>query len=200
MNAIPFSQEASFLDKQALSIICSNSHIAETLAEKVQLLNVQTDPSAPYCLMIDQPTGFALQCLEDRSTHQRPTLVATVNTCPDYWALLWEYNVAGIMGYHLIEHELVTAMQRMTTNQSYHSALLDGPPKLTSTERRILYMVACGWSNQDIAEQLVTSLQSIKNHMKSVLTKLQVNNRTEAALYLWDIQPGCNNDTISYER
>jgi DNA-binding NarL/FixJ family response regulator len=53
---------------------------------------------------------------------------------------------------------------------------------LTDQERRILTLVAVGASNKDIAAELNLSERTIKNYLSVIFQKLQVNNRTEAAI------------------
>ncbi|MFN8453512.1 MAG: response regulator [Anaerolineae bacterium] len=53
---------------------------------------------------------------------------------------------------------------------------------LTDQERRILTLVAYGASNRDIATDLNLSERTIKNYLSVIFQKLQVNNRTEAAI------------------
>jgi DNA-binding NarL/FixJ family response regulator len=53
---------------------------------------------------------------------------------------------------------------------------------LTDQERRILTLVAQGASNRDIAADLNLSERTIKNYLSIIFQKLQVNNRTEAAI------------------
>ncbi len=53
-------------------------------------------------------------------------------------------------------------------------------PDLTAREREILDLVARGWSNQQIAEQLGLSIKTIRNHVSSVFTKIQVVDRAQA--------------------
>jgi len=57
---------------------------------------------------------------------------------------------------------------------------------LTARERDVLGLLALGYSNADIAEALVLSEGTVKTHVKRVLAKLGVHNRTEAALYARD--------------
>lgn len=52
---------------------------------------------------------------------------------------------------------------------------------LTNREREILDMMASGSSNQDIADRLSISQQTVKGHVGSILTKLHVKSRHEAA-------------------
>lgn len=53
---------------------------------------------------------------------------------------------------------------------------------LTEQEKRILSLVAEGASNKDIAADLNLSERTIKNYLSIIFQKLQVNNRTEAAI------------------
>ncbi len=57
------------------------------------------------------------------------------------------------------------------------------PAGLTQREVDVLRLIAAGKSNQDIAEELVISINTVTNHVKSILGKTQSANRTEAALF-----------------
>ena len=52
---------------------------------------------------------------------------------------------------------------------------------LTPREAQILKMLELGLSNQDIAEKLCIAVHTVKNHMHSLLTKLGVSTRAQAA-------------------
>lgn len=51
---------------------------------------------------------------------------------------------------------------------------------LSDREREVLILIAQGLSNRDIAEKLVLSEGTIKNHVSNILNKLQAENRTHA--------------------
>lgn len=53
---------------------------------------------------------------------------------------------------------------------------------LTNREKEILGLIAKGMSNKDIANKLIISLYTVKNHVKSIIQKLAVEDRTQAAI------------------
>lgn len=55
--------------------------------------------------------------------------------------------------------------------------------ELTSREMEILLLMAEGKSNQEIADDLFIALKTVKTHVSNVLSKLQVQDRTQAVIY-----------------
>lgn len=55
-------------------------------------------------------------------------------------------------------------------------------PELTARELEILGLIAQGSSNAEIAERFTLSLKTVRNHVSSILNKLQVSDRFQAAM------------------
>lgn len=55
--------------------------------------------------------------------------------------------------------------------------------KLTQREIEVLRLVARGFSNPQIACELCITVNTVKSHLKNILTKLQLDNRTQVAAY-----------------
>jgi two-component system NarL family response regulator len=56
-------------------------------------------------------------------------------------------------------------------------------PRLSDRELEVLRLVARGLSNKDIAAELVIAENTVKNHVRNILEKLQLRSRMEAAMY-----------------
>jgi DNA-binding NarL/FixJ family response regulator len=59
----------------------------------------------------------------------------------------------------------------------------ESPEKLTERETEVLKLVALGKANKEIAHELGIGDKTVKTHVSSVLSKLGVASRTQAALY-----------------
>lgn len=55
--------------------------------------------------------------------------------------------------------------------------------QLSDREREVLVRVARGLTNRQIADELYMSVSTVKAHLQSIIQKLQLANRTEAAVY-----------------
>jgi two-component system, NarL family, response regulator LiaR len=56
---------------------------------------------------------------------------------------------------------------------------------LSEREFEVLRLIAAGYSNSEIAEQLVISGNTVKSHVSNILSKLRLADRTQAAIYAW---------------
>lgn len=57
--------------------------------------------------------------------------------------------------------------------------------QLTNREREILLLIATGKTNQEIADQLFIGLKTVKTHVSNILGKLEIQDRTQAAIYAY---------------
>lgn len=55
--------------------------------------------------------------------------------------------------------------------------------KLTPRETEVIELIACGLSNEEIANRLIISDKTVKTHVSNILHKLNLAHRTQAALY-----------------
>lgn len=109
---------------------------------------------------------------------------------------------AGALGYLLKDsspEELVRAIRDVNRGeaslhpsiarrliQELNSPSVTLPPTqepLTEREMEVLRLVAKGYSNEEIGDALVVSERTARGHVSSILSKLHLANRTQAALY-----------------
>ena len=63
---------------------------------------------------------------------------------------------------------------------------LEEPPQLallSAREKEVLHLIATGYSNREIAEQLYISENTVKNHVSNILYRLELRDRTQAAIF-----------------
>ena len=59
----------------------------------------------------------------------------------------------------------------------------ESPETLTKREAEVLKLVACGKANKQVARELFIDEKTVKSHVHSILSKLNVKSRTQAALH-----------------
>ena len=59
---------------------------------------------------------------------------------------------------------------------------------LTQRELEVLLLIAQGKSNQEIADELFITLKTVKTHVSNILSKLEVEDRTQATIYVFKHQ------------
>ncbi|MFC6170619.1 response regulator [Loigolactobacillus jiayinensis] len=82
-------------------------------------------------------------------------------------------------GESVLEPEVTTKMMHRLTQRPEPNLYED----LTKRETEVLKLIAQGKSNQEIADELFITLKTVKTHVSNILSKLQVDDRTQAAIY-----------------
>ena len=132
---------------------------------------------------------------------ERPRTAVIMLTMHDNPTYLRDAVRAGAAGYLLKDvskDELIDAIRQVATGGAFiESQMLKGmlsemkpsgqaapaAKNLTKRESEILALVAEGMSNREIAEKLVLSPETVKSHVAAILEKLNVSDRTQAAIY-----------------
>ena len=86
-------------------------------------------------------------------------------------------------GQSLIPSHMVAPLQAELARLSAGVPAEDQSQRLTKREREVLGLVARGMVNKEIAKRLFISENTVKNHVRSLMGKLKVSSRVEAALY-----------------
>jgi DNA-binding NarL/FixJ family response regulator len=135
-----------------------------------------------------------------------PSAKIIMLTISDEEADLYDAIKAGASGYLLKEisiEEVAAAIRAVNEGQSLISPSMASKlltefasmikrtddrqqvptPRLTDREMEVLKLVAKGLNNRDIAKQLFISENTVKNHIRNILEKLQLHSRMEAVVY-----------------
>jgi two-component system NarL family response regulator len=135
-----------------------------------------------------------------------PSTKIIMLTISDEEGDLYDAIKAGAMGYLLKEisiEEVATAVRAVHNGQSLISPSMASKllnefatmvrrdderqqvpaPRLTDREMEVLRLVAKGLNNRDIAKKLFISENTVKNHIRNILEKLQLHSRMEAVVY-----------------
>ena len=106
-----------------------------------------------------------------------------------------QLGVSGFLGESARPGELINAIRvvsngGLSLDQRVKEQIFSQPPKtsphdseLSPREREVLQLLAIGKSNVDIADSLFVCERTVKFHVSSILKKLNLRNRTQAALY-----------------
>jgi DNA-binding NarL/FixJ family response regulator len=146
------------------------------------------------------PDGDGIEvCREVRSRHPNVACLMLTSFADD--EALFAAIMAGASGYVLKQirgNELVGAIRTVAAGGSLLDPVVTarvleriraGEPedenlaRLSDQERRILDLIAEGKTNRQIAESIFLAEKTVKNYVSSILTKLGMERRSEAAAY-----------------
>jgi two-component system, NarL family, response regulator DevR len=147
------------------------------------------------------PDESGVVACRDIRTENPDVAVLMLTSLSDDQAL-FDSIMAGAAGYvlkHIRGNDLVEAIRRVGNGESMldpavtarvlerlRSSKPDRDPRLarlTPTEQRIVEMIAEGLTNRAIGERLHLAEKTVKNYVSTVLSKLEVARRAEAAAY-----------------
>lgn len=117
-----------------------------------------------------------------------PILVVADAVTPGLLSALIADGAAGAVDRDVEESALVHAARAVVDGRVVINAgsRVDGsagrPPALTRREAQVLGLLAAGSTNHEVAEALVISENTVKNHIRRLYEKLQVRSRTEAVV------------------
>jgi len=174
---------------------------AGTVAESIEMAR----RFRPDLVVMDVrlPDGSGVEACREIRAEFPDTRVVMLTSYPDEEAV-FSAIVAGASGYLLKQvrgRELVAALEAVGRGESLLDPLVtekvlervrgiargaasDDLAQLTSQEQKILLLVAEGKTNKEIASEVFLSDKTVKNYVSSILSKLNLPRRAQAAAYV----------------
>lgn len=182
MNDLQFKKPLLYHRSYHLS--CGVPALGIEIAKGLEKSGWELNDQSEIGLLIDAPLGFALQTLIRESP--RVWLVVTDNPCPEYWEDLWSLSPQVLLAGGHSALNVVNALDRTISGESFRQTPhYDNP--LTHIERQLLQYSAQGWGNKRIAQKINLTEGTVKNGLSRVFQKLNLENRTQLALYYWGL-------------
>jgi DNA-binding NarL/FixJ family response regulator len=174
---------------------------ADTVAEAIE----QARAHEPDIVVMDVrlPDGSGIEACREIRAELPGTRVVMLTSYPDEEAVL-SAIIAGASGYLLKQiraRDLVAALETVGRGESLldpgvtekvlerirrmaSGADTDELSSLTAQERKILMLVAEGKTNKEIAADVFLSDKTVKNYVSSILSKLNLERRAQAAAFV----------------
>ncbi len=188
----------ALLDRRAgFEVVAQAGNVAEAIAEAARF--------EPDVVIMDVrlPDGSGIEACREIRAARPETRVVMLTSYPDEEAVL-SAIIAGASGYRLKQirgRDLVAALESVGRGDSLldpavtekvlarvrtaaSSGADDELADLTVQERKILLLVAEGKTNKEIAADVFLSDKTVKNYVSSILAKLNLQRRTQAAAFV----------------
>ena len=188
----------ALLDRRAgFEVVAQAATMAEAIAGAARF--------EPDVVIMDVrlPDGSGIEACREIRAARPETRVVMLTSYPDEDAVL-SAIIAGASGYLLKQvrgRDLVSAIESVGRGDSLLDPAVterilqrvrtaasggaeDELADLTAQERRILLLVAEGKTNKEIAAEIFLSDKTVKNYVSSILSKLNLQRRTQAAAFV----------------
>jgi len=168
---------------------------AGTASEILKTISATTPDIAVLDVRLGDDGNGIAACREIRSTH--PDTQCLILTSFEDDSALVDAALAGAAGYVLKQirgndlidsirkvaggAQLLDAAETRMAMQRLRSTEAGALEELTEKERRVFELIGEGFSNRQIGEELFIAEKTVKNYVSSVLAKLGMVRRTEAA-------------------
>lgn len=188
----------SLLDRRSgFEVVAQAGSMAESIA-----LAARYDPDL-VIMDVRLPDGSGIEACREIRAARPETRVVMLTSYPDEEAVL-SAIIAGASGYLLKQirgRDLVSALEAVGRGESLldpavtekvlervrrvaSGSASDELADLTGQERKILLLVAEGKTNKEIAADVFLSDKTVKNYVSSILSKLNLQRRTQAAAFV----------------
>lgn len=188
----------SLLDRRAgFEVVAQAGTVADSI-----ILAARHEPDL-VIMDVRLPDGSGIEACREIRAVRPETRIVMLTSYPDEEAVM-SAIIAGASGYLLKQirgRDLVSALEAVGRGESLldpavtekvlervrrmaSGSATDDLAELTSQERKVLLLVAEGKTNKEIAADIFLSDKTVKNYVSSILAKLNLQRRTQAAAFV----------------
>jgi DNA-binding NarL/FixJ family response regulator len=182
-------------------VLAARDEVVAGVAWDVESVGVAFELHTPDVVLVNMASRHGLSLLRAVFAHHRAARVIALGISDDDERQIVDCAEAGVAGYHLRSDSLddlveliarvsdgepsccprvaAVLLRRLSTLASQRQPA-DKAMVITAREDEILGLLDMGLSNQQIASRLCIAIHTVKNHVHSVLTKLDARSRSEA--------------------
>ena len=176
--------------------------LLEICPERVELLaddsSSSADPDVVLYDVLHLMSGGNAE-LEHHLVHSKGVVALGRDLRPELALRAWWLGVDAVVSIGAPGEEILAAIEAVYTGQAQgmrrDDDWLGQEQDLSPREGQVLQLIAHGMSNQQIAEQLSLSINSIKTYIRSAYTKIGVTSRAQGVAWSMDHGFGKANDT-----
>lgn len=172
--------------------VCSNT------SEGIGLIQAKNPDLVLVDLMLGRESGLDLIREAKKLEIESKFIVLTSSSSYSDFMMAEEHGADGYILKEALPEELIYAIRMVGRGRKYYDPeLLEYKLKkdeimsneqLTSREWEVLQELGKGLTNQQIAKKLFISENTVKKHMSQILSKLELHDRTQAALYIKNLE------------
>lgn len=170
----------------------SNGEEAVTLARELSPDIILMDINMPVL------NGIEATKIIKETNPDIAVIALTIHDSKEYIYELMDYGVSGYILKDTSAEDLLSVIKSVASGETFIDPRMTGKlvgewrrrsegqntkDKLTDRELEVLKEIAKGENNKAIADKLFVSEKTVKNHITNILRKLEMNDRTQAAIY-----------------
>jgi DNA-binding NarL/FixJ family response regulator len=144
-------------------------------------------------LVMPRRGGFEVLPELQRVAPEARVIMLSMQTQPSAIRKALNAGAAGYVAKHASDADLIDAIRRVARGSRYVDPELGGDlvvsdsaaltEELSERERDVLFLLALGYTNQEVASELSISVRTVDTHRAHIMQKLQLQTRAELVLY-----------------